>query len=75
MKASYLKASCILLPLVLTMGFVAGGCKKETPPPQKPAASAISTQDRTTTKEPTAPTAPARLPNAEFPWVIIQLIL
>ena len=34
MKTSYLKASCILLPLVLALGFVLTGCKKETPPPQ-----------------------------------------
>lgn len=40
MKASYLKASCIQLTLVLALGLITSGCKKETPPPQEPAAPA-----------------------------------
>lgn len=35
MKASRLKACCILLSFILALGFVLPGCKKETPPPQK----------------------------------------
>jgi len=46
MKASYLKASCILLSFVLGLGFVAGGCKKETPPPEEPNAPPTATQDQ-----------------------------
>jgi hypothetical protein len=36
-KASYLEASCVLLSVALGLGFVAGGCKKATPPPQEQA--------------------------------------
>ncbi|MGB2865171.1 MAG: hypothetical protein WBC05_17715 [Sedimentisphaerales bacterium] len=60
MKASFLKASFILLSVILTLGFVLTGCKKETPPPQEVAAPATSTQDQTTIKEPDSPTAPAQ---------------
>ena len=35
MKTSCVKTSRILLSLILAMGFVATGCKKETPPPQE----------------------------------------
>jgi len=35
MKASYHKASFILLSVILTLGFILAGCKKETPPPQE----------------------------------------
>ena len=44
MKASYLKVSCILLSVILVLGFVLPGCKKQTPPPQKPSAPRTSTQ-------------------------------
>ena len=46
MKASCLKASCILLSLVLGLGFFLPGCKKETPPPQEPTAPPTSTPDQ-----------------------------
>jgi hypothetical protein len=46
MKAAYLKASCIVLSLVLVLGFVLPGCKKETAPPEEPSAPQKSTQDR-----------------------------
>ncbi len=46
MKASCLKASCILLSLILVLGFVLPGCKKETPPPEEPSAPPTSTQDQ-----------------------------
>ena len=46
MKASHLKASFILLSVILLLGFVIVGCKKETPPPQEPAATAPPTQDQ-----------------------------
>jgi hypothetical protein len=46
MKESYLKASCILLSLILVLGFVLPGCKKETPPPKEPSAPRTSTQDQ-----------------------------
>jgi hypothetical protein len=46
MKVSYLKASFILLFLILALGFVLTGCKKETPPPQEPAAKAPTAQDQ-----------------------------
>ena len=52
MKASFLKASFILLCLILVPSFVLTGCKKETPPPQEPTAAeqpatpAPSTQDQ-----------------------------
>ena len=58
MKASFLKASFILLSAFLCLGLVLVGCKKETPPPQKPATSAPSTQDQTTTKEQAATVKP-----------------
>ena len=35
MKASNHKASFILLSVILTLGFILAGCKKETPPPQE----------------------------------------
>lgn len=35
MKALHLKAGCILLSVILTLGLVVVGCKKETPPPQE----------------------------------------
>jgi len=60
MKASFLKASLILFSVILLLGFIVVGCKKETPPPQEVATPATSTQDQTTTKEPTSPTAPAQ---------------
>lgn len=47
MKASRIKASCILLPFILVLGFVLPGCKKETPPPQQPSATPTSTQEQT----------------------------
>jgi len=47
MKASRLKASCILLSFILVLGFVLPGCKKETPPPQEPSATPTSTPDQT----------------------------
>ncbi len=50
MKASHLKASFILLSVILLLGFILGGCKKETPPPQEP----------TTAEEPSAPAPPAQ---------------
>ena len=43
MKASHLKACCILLSFILALGFVLPGCKKETPPPQEPSATPTST--------------------------------
>jgi len=43
MKASRLKACCILLSLILALGFVLPGCKKETPPPEEPSATPTST--------------------------------
>ena len=46
MKASFLKASFILLPVFLTLGFVVVGCKKETPPPQEQAETALSAQEQ-----------------------------
>jgi hypothetical protein len=58
MKAPFLKASFILLSAFLCLGLVLVGCKKETPPPQKPATSAPSTQDQTTTKEQAATVKP-----------------
>ncbi|MHC4629988.1 MAG: hypothetical protein ACYS9C_01810 [Planctomycetota bacterium] len=47
MKASRLKACCILLSFVLSLGFVLPGCKKETPPPQELSATPTSTEDQT----------------------------
>ena len=47
MKTSYLKANFTLLSVFLSLGFVLTGCKKETPPPQKPAASTPSVQYQT----------------------------
>jgi hypothetical protein len=38
MKASFLKPTFILSLVILTLGFIAVGCKKETPPPQEPTA-------------------------------------
>ena len=38
MKASYLKAGCVLLSVTLVLGLFAGGCKKATPPPEEPTA-------------------------------------
>ncbi len=35
MKALHLKAGCILLSVILTLGLLVVGCKKETPPPQE----------------------------------------
>jgi hypothetical protein len=35
MKASFLRASSILLSIFLTLGFIVVGCKKEIPPPQE----------------------------------------
>jgi len=46
MKASYLKTVCMLLSVLLTLGFIVVGCKKETPPPQEPAAPAPPTQEQ-----------------------------
>jgi hypothetical protein len=46
MKASYLKPSFILLFVILALGFVLTGCKKEIPPPQEPAAKAPPAQDQ-----------------------------
>ena len=46
MKASRLKACCILLSFILALGFVLPGCKKETPPPQEPSATPASTQEQ-----------------------------
>jgi hypothetical protein len=46
MKASYLKASFTLLLIILALGFAVTGCKKETPPPQKPAAKAPPAQEQ-----------------------------
>lgn len=46
MKASFLKTSFILLSVILTLGFVMVGCKKETPPPQGPTAIAPPTQEQ-----------------------------
>ena len=53
MKASFLKASFILLSVILTLGFIVGGCKKETPPPQELTAKEkqfLSAPDVTTCK-------------------------
>jgi hypothetical protein len=60
MKTSILKASFILLSVFLSLGFVLTGCKKETPTPKEQAASASSTQEQTTTKEPTLLVTPAQ---------------
>ncbi len=49
MKASRLKASCILLCLILVVGFVLLGCKKETPPPQEVDAAPTSTEGQAAT--------------------------
>jgi hypothetical protein len=46
MKASFLKAGFILLSVILALGFALTGCKKETPPPQKPAAEAPPAQEQ-----------------------------
>jgi hypothetical protein len=46
MKASFLKASLILLFVILVLGFVLTGCKKEAPPPQEPTAEAPPAQDQ-----------------------------
>ncbi|MHC4556599.1 MAG: hypothetical protein ACYTFW_13475 [Planctomycetota bacterium] len=46
MKASSLKASYILLFLILALGFVLPGCKKKTPPPQEPSAQPKLTQEQ-----------------------------
>ena len=46
MKASYLKASRILLCFVIVPSCVLTGCKKEPPPPQEQTAQAASTQDQ-----------------------------
>lgn len=54
MRASYLKTSGILLCLILLLGFVLPGCKKETPPPQEPNAPPTSTQEQAATAEPDA---------------------
>lgn len=43
MKASRLKASCILLSLILVLVFALSGCKKEAPPVEEPNAAATST--------------------------------
>ena len=53
MKASFLKASFILLCLILAPNFVLTGCKKETPLPQELTAKEkefLSAQDATTCK-------------------------
>ncbi len=42
MKASRLKASCILLSLILVLGIALSGCAKKTPPPEEPNAPAAS---------------------------------
>ena len=55
MKASRLKASCILLFLFLGLGFVLPGCKKETPPAEEPNAPATTLPDKPETAEPNAP--------------------
>ena len=55
MKASRLKASCILLSLILVLGFFLSGCKKETPPAEEPNAPATTTPDKPETAEPNAP--------------------
>jgi len=65
MKASYLKASCILLPLVLALGFVLTGCKKETPPPQQTAPAPTSTQDQTAAEEPASQPSPEQQVSAK----------
>ncbi|MHC4436751.1 MAG: hypothetical protein ACYS3S_05280, partial [Planctomycetota bacterium] len=46
MKASHLKTRLILLSVFLLLGFVIAGCKKETPPPQEPAAPAPPTPEQ-----------------------------
>jgi len=46
MKASFLTRSSILLSLILMLGFIPTGCKKETPPPQEPTATAPPAQDQ-----------------------------
>ena len=46
MKASFLKPSSIPLYIFLLLGFVMGGCKKETPPPQEQTVTAQPTQDQ-----------------------------
>ena len=45
MKASRLKVSCILLSLLLVLGFALSGCKKDAPPKEDPNAAAASTPD------------------------------
>ena len=51
MKASYLKAGCVPLSLVLMLGFAVGGCKKETPPQQEAAAPPPTTKEKPTAEE------------------------
>ena len=46
MKASYLKTSFIILSILASLEFITGGCKKETPTPQEPAAKALPTQEQ-----------------------------
>ena len=46
MKASSLKAGFILLSVILSLGFALTGCKKETPPPQQPAAKTPPAQEQ-----------------------------
>jgi formylglycine-generating enzyme required for sulfatase activity len=41
MKASRLKASRILLSVLIGLGFVLSGCKKETPPGEEPVEAAL----------------------------------
>jgi hypothetical protein len=48
MKASYLKASRILLCFVIVPSCVLTGCKKEPPPPQEPTATVPPTQEQLT---------------------------
>jgi hypothetical protein len=46
MKPSCLKASWILLSVVLGLGLVLSGCKKEAPPPEEPGAPPVSTEEQ-----------------------------
>jgi len=46
MKASRLKTTCILLSLILVLGFVLPGCKKATPPPREPSVPPTSTREQ-----------------------------
>ena len=65
MKVSSHKANCILLFLILVLGFVMPGCNKETPPSQEPNAPATSTQDQAATAEPNAPPTATKDPAAK----------